>query len=151
MLCIPKGPQPGLMVQAMCFPPSSAVNSLQTVIKYSAWIKGQPTKPQGRGVEKAKPWQMCPGLGLQDHAMRFIHSWTLSCSSTPLIKAFPTPQPGFLAPISFSSLTVHGKHSHPLPVPCAVLWLPHWSSGEEIKPARAAADVPKAAQSQHKV
>lgn len=46
--------------------------------------------------------------------------------------------------------TVHGKHSHLLPVPCAVLWLPHGSRAEEIKAAEAAADVPEAAQSQHK-
>lgn len=56
-----------------------------------------------------------------------------------------------LFPAWYLTKTVHGKHSHLLPVPCAVLWLPHGSCAEEIiKAAEAAADVPEAAQSQHK-
>lgn len=77
--------------------------------------------------------------------------------STPLqlwSRLLPHPSLDFLHQYPFPpwylTKTVHGKHSHLLPAPCAVLWLPHGSSGEETKPAEAAADVPKAAQSQHK-
>lgn len=74
-----------------------------------------------------------------------LHSWS---------KLFPHPSLHFLHqnpfPAWYLTKTVHGKHSHLLPVPCAVLWLPHGSCAEEIKAAEAAADVPEAAQSQHK-
>lgn len=75
-------------------------------------------------------------LRSSDQSFFHIPAW-ISCTSYPFLPSYLTK-------------TAHGKHSHPLPVPCAALWLPHGSSGEEIKPAEAAADVPKAAQSQHK-
>lgn len=67
----------------------------------------------------------------------------LHCSD----QSFSTSQPGFLAPISFSSLV---QFMESTVTPCLFPVLSFGSSGEEIKPAEAAADVPKAAQSQHK-